>query len=177
MYVLDLSPYPYLVLSGRCCTSRSGNSDADDVENANNIYELNGHPYLCFDEHKILGTKAVGWLSSKHDFCQGETSSAFKSSLFMFCKSAVRRTRGFHTCEFCKQCSSSSMCQEEGLWLGSAEIRVFYQDRVYAAPDLIYHYVLRHQYKPPDEFIEAVLEGPKPGDVRYEELVKKLPDS
>ena len=40
---------------------------------------------------------------------------------------------------------------------GSAEIRVRGANRVYAAPELVYHYVVAHQYKPPREFIEAVL--------------------
>ena len=29
--------------------------------------------------------------------------------------------------------------------------------RVYAAPTLIWHYVTEHGYRPPDEFIDAVL--------------------
>jgi len=44
---------------------------------------------------------------------------------------------------------------------------------VYAAPDLIYHYVVEHHYCPPDEFIQAVLEGPLPGSLEYEALKKE----
>lgn len=44
--------------------------------------------------------------------------------------------------------------------LGSAEIRVGLPGgRWYAAPNLVYHYVTAHNYRPPDEFIEAVLHG------------------
>jgi hypothetical protein len=44
------------------------------------------------------------------------------------------------------------------LSLGSAEIRVPGSGgRIYAAPDLIYHYVEAHGYRPPDEFVEAVM--------------------
>jgi hypothetical protein len=46
---------------------------------------------------------------------------------------------------------------------GSAEIRVVGVGRVYAAPDLIGHYVEAHGYCPPEEFIAAVLGGPEPG--------------
>lgn len=45
------------------------------------------------------------------------------------------------------------------MWLGSAEIRVKAKDgRIYAAPNLIYHYVAEHDYDPPKEFIEALLQ-------------------
>ncbi len=60
------------------------------------------------------------------------------------------------------------------LVLGSAEIRVFGSNGVtYAAPDMIYHYVAEHEYKPPDEFIEAVLYGPLPDTVEYKVLLAK----
>jgi hypothetical protein len=43
------------------------------------------------------------------------------------------------------------------LMLGSAEIQVAGKgDRIYVAPDLIYHYIAVHQYLPPAEFLDAV---------------------
>lgn len=42
---------------------------------------------------------------------------------------------------------------------GSGEIRVKGINCVYAAPVMIYHYVRVHGYKPPQEFIEAVISG------------------
>ena len=126
------------------------------------------------EEYEAIGTRAVGWLSAKYQFSQGETSPEFKDILRLFCSQPIMRMRGFHVCEFCPG-SPHEMCQEDGLWLGDAEIRVFYQEQVYAAPDLIYHYVLKHDYRPPDEFINAVLNGPKPGSREYEILLKKIP--
>ncbi|MCB9148107.1 MAG: hypothetical protein H6641_05050 [Caldilineaceae bacterium] len=58
--------------------------------------------------------------------------------------------------------------------LGSAEIRVFFNEIVYAAPNLIYHYVIVHAYKPPDAFIEAVLRGFLPQTSEYDELINRL---
>jgi hypothetical protein len=34
--------------------------------------------------------------------------------------------------------------------------------RIYAAPNLIYHYVRTHHYKPPQEFLGALKDGPFP---------------
>jgi hypothetical protein len=36
-------------------------------------------------------------------------------------------------------------------------MRVAGDGRVYAAPSLVHHYVIAHGYRPPDEFIAAVL--------------------
>jgi len=42
--------------------------------------------------------------------------------------------------------------------LGHAEIWVEREDGTQiAAPNLVYHYVTEHQYRPPDYFIDAVL--------------------
>jgi hypothetical protein len=56
----------------------------------------------------------------------------------------------------------------ERINMGSAEIRVFARDgTAYAAPTLIYHYMKFHNYRPPDEFIRALTEGPAPWSVEY----------
>lgn len=47
---------------------------------------------------------------------------------------------------------------EGDLLVGGAEIRVRAKDGVvYAAPDMIVHYVLAHRYLPPAAFVEAVI--------------------
>ncbi len=47
----------------------------------------------------------------------------------------------------------------ESVRLGSAEIRVLGDDGIYAAPDLLPHYIEAHGYQPPDEFVDAVIRG------------------
>lgn len=63
----------------------------------------------------------------------------------------MRQTRGFHTCEFCGGREKA---------VGNAEIRVPGEGRMYAAPSLVHHYVVAHGYKPPEEFIAAVMAFP-----------------
>lgn len=129
------------------------------------------------NEYSVLGTLNVGWLDRKYEYPTGETSSQFQERLLKFCASPVLRTRGYHYCVFCEHPNDIMLLepakvQWEGqiMRLGSAEIRVIYGENVYAAPNLIYHYVVEHNYKPPQEFIEAVLNGPLPGSPRYEEM-------
>jgi hypothetical protein len=65
---------------------------------------------------------------------------------------------------------------EKTHWLniGDGEIRVIGKSAIYAAPTLIYHYVVEHQYKPPDEFIEAVLKGPSPESEEHKTLLRRF---
>src|SRR2546428_13429610 len=75
----------------------------------------------------------------------------------------VHQMRGYHKCELCSAPTSGVHVRrgDEEQSLGSAQIRVFGSgDATYAAPNLIYHYVVDHHYRPPEAFIQAVLEGP-----------------
>ena len=87
----------------------------------------------------------------------------------------VIQTRGFHVCKLCDMSPTQIPTIKRGnetLKVGSAEIRVFGQDgTIYAAPNLIYHYVVDHHYRPPDLFIQAVLGGVQPGTSNYHELL------
>jgi hypothetical protein len=79
-----------------------------------------------------------------------------------------------HDCEFCK---SDDLPLAEGnnekLLLGTSEIRVFStQGEIYAAPTLIYHYASVHHYKPPDEFVRTLTEGPQPESREYFDRLK-----
>jgi|YNPNPStandDraft_1061719.scaffolds.fasta_scaffold37064_2 hypothetical protein len=132
------------------------------------IADLSPIPYER--EFQVWGTLSIGWLSRHVPYPKGSTLANFQDRLFVFCLNPVLRTRGFHTCEFCSSPApflTYVKHRDREIGLGAAEIRVIYRNRVYAAPDLIYHYVVEHQYCPPEEFIEAVLQGPLPGSTEY----------
>ena len=67
--------------------------------------------------------------------------------------------RGWQECPFCEEEYPIHVEVDGERWpVGDAEIRVPGRaGRVYSAPTLIAHYVDAHRYRPPDEFIEAVL--------------------
>ena len=44
--------------------------------------------------------------------------------------------------------------------------------QVYISPSMIFHYITRHQYRPPDDFCEAVLRSPAIGSREYFEALK-----
>ena len=109
--------------------------------------DLTPYTYVHPEEERA-GTVNIGWLARRHPFPTGETSAVFRAKLLELCQRRVKRTRGFHACDFCTGRDKPHR---------SAEIRVAGDGRVYAAPELVYHYVVAHQYRPPDEFIAAVL--------------------
>jgi hypothetical protein len=96
--------------------------------------------------------------------------------LWLYCSISVALTRGIHDCEFCPSCSAHKAERKgESLLLGAAEVRVFSGDgRTYAGPTLIYHYVAVHHYKPPDEFMQALREGPRPPTQEYFDGLARL---
>src|SRR5260370_18043051 len=118
----------------------------------------------------------VGWLARGHTFPTMTPDEDILDLLWSYCSISVVQTRGGHDCEFCPV-GSARYFERNGqrLLLGTAEMRVFSRDgRIYAAPTLIYHYVVVHHYKPPDEFLQALRKGPQPPSKEYFDALAKL---
>jgi hypothetical protein len=136
-------------------------------------------PYTYSDKEVGTSTVNIGWLDGAHEYVQGAVPDLFVERLWVFCREHIFRMRGYHICELCLRLPSreypwTAQRSGEKLRLGSAEIRVISPDGVvYAAPDLIYHYIVEHHYCPPQEFVEAVLAGLLPGSPEYETLKKE----
>src|SRR5262249_55470525 len=123
--------------------------------------------------------------------------------LWGFCLSPPIRSRGCHDCDLCAT-PQTIHASRNGvtLLLGTSEIIVFARESdtsvlgrrlgeaesgglfffcgsrfpfsIFVAPTLIYHYVEIHHYKPPDDFVRALREGPRPPDQEYFDLVNTL---
>lgn len=96
--------------------------------------------------------RAIGWLSVDHPFAVGSVEDVVVERLRAHISTAWQplMTAGVHFCEFCPD-------HRVG---GSANIWFPTQNVKYVAPELIVHYIEYHCYRPPDEFIEAVLTCP-----------------
>lgn len=125
----------------------------------------------CYGQgaYHVPGTVNIGWLGASPVFDQMEPDEALFDLVWDYCKISVAQYRGIHACEYCYP-RRSNIGQRQGamLQLGSAEIRVFSESgAIYAAPDLIYHYLVVHRYKPPDQFIAALKAGAHPFSKAY----------
>jgi hypothetical protein len=106
----------------------------------------------------------VGWLSRDRPFARGPVPKAFAHALRLMASDPVEVTRGCHVCEFCEPPEDIIAAEPRYLevWemfrCGNGEIHVPGQSGVvYCAPALVIHYISEHQYRPPEEFIAAVL--------------------
>lgn len=133
-------------------------------------------PYVYYGPASRPGTKNVGWLERGHDFKTAKPSQELLDRLWRLCKTSVVQMRGVHECEFCAA-DDSFLAERNGerLLLGSSEVRVFSKDGdIFAAPTLIYHYVDVHHYRPPDEFLQALSEGPIPPAEEYFDCLRAV---
>jgi hypothetical protein len=140
-------------------------------------------PYCYHHSGNRPNTQNVGWIDAAHSFSKGTASGAFLKGVWQFCKNPAIQMLGFHNCELCNTFENDLRTkvefEGESLSLGSREIRVITPNgTIYAAPDLVFHYVRDHQYRPPQEFIDAVLSPETdPGTPQYRNEIKKLLNS
>lgn len=102
----------------------------------------------------------VGWLDSRHDFPQGHVADEVLEKLAGLAQTKVNVMRGCHDCQFCSEESPLKFPTKDDrgyVFLGTGEIHVeAVSGATYSAPSLIVHYIQRHHYLPPDDFLEAV---------------------
>ncbi|BFM08548.1 hypothetical protein [Halioxenophilus aromaticivorans] len=106
--------------------------------------------------------KNIGWLCKGEDYNVSENPHVeLAEKLLSKWHGRVVKTRGFHYCDLCETSGLVKVTNELGqnFNLGSAEFRVpsMGSDTLYAAPDLIIHYILEHNYSPPQDFCDSVL--------------------
>lgn len=93
----------------------------------------------------------VGWLEDGYYFKAGRTPWLFRWKL----RRLVRFPKndlmwGVHVCDLCER--------RDGADFGNGELHVRADNgTTYIAPVLIVHYVSKHKYLPPNQFIDAVL--------------------
>lgn len=128
------------------------------------------------DEAIGLDPLAVGFLNGRREYPQGKPPAKFAKKLLRFChpQLTVCAVRTIRPCSLCHETVTDIEIEGQSYILGSAEIRVIGEEDIFAAPTLIYHYVTAHNYLPPAEFIDAVLNGPQPDSAEYRALIRTL---
>src|SRR5580692_7816376 len=123
------------------------------------LSEYSYHRFACRP-----GTKNIGWLGPDQEFDRGKSTQEVLDSLWDHCSISVAQSRGIHECELCSP-RQTVHARRNGvtLLLGTSEIRVFsHSGTIFAAPTLIFHYVRTHRYRPPNEFLRALMEERNP---------------
>ncbi len=87
----------------------------------------------------------VGWLDGRLDYETGDVPVEFLKKL-----EGVKMAnfhKGSHVCELCHQVSGNGVGMIKG------------KNKSYAFPQMIIHYIRDHNYKPPQEFIDLIMNG------------------
>jgi len=107
----------------------------------------------------------IGWLDPSQEYTHGSTSDIFEKKLEdLTYNSRQMKTRGWHRCHLPHANGEDPYpitveISGTRIALGGAEIRVVAESGHWLiAPDLILHYTREHSYKPPQEFIAAVID-------------------
>jgi hypothetical protein len=116
--------------------------------------------------------RAVGWLAKGQSYRTGEVAPEFYAALHAHVCAAWQPVGmpGIHLCEFCSQPLPNGrfVGGNSNVWIPCA-------DWVFVAPGLILHYIEVHGYRPPDEFIDAVLAAPRQGSTEFHDLMQQFP--
>ena len=124
------------------------------------------------DEYSCVN---IGWLSAEKHFDKGVLPFSIIEKIEQFSQYMINVTRGFHDCElFSDKDVRLYDLADKSILLGSAEVRIFSNEPIiYAAPNLLIHYVTEHGYLPPKKFIDAIQNGPLPDSQEYRDLLSK----
>jgi len=102
----------------------------------------------------------VGWLDPSHPFPVELVEPKYLRALIICAKFPKALYRGTHRCHLddCQTWGTEADCEGIQVRCGNGEIRVKAEDdRIYAAPTMIAHYVQVHHYQPPEIFLRAVM--------------------
>src|ERR1700741_5638191 len=123
-------------------------------------------PYEYGRAEPQLNILNVGWLSNEHSFPRATPDSRLVDAVRRLVAHPLNLVRGFHVCEFCplpfRKPSAGGIPMPDPIpgTTGNGEIRVLGADGVtFVAPVLILHYIAEHQYSPPQQFVDAVLQA------------------
>jgi hypothetical protein len=109
----------------------------------------------------------VGWLGQDKNYTKGDVEVTILNRLrgLIFDNDdrvsvIMNRMRCIHPCPLCGEREVKITNGSDYEYLGAAEILIpnARGELFYAAPTLIYHYIVTHGYKPPKKFLQSLLE-------------------
>jgi hypothetical protein len=127
------------------------------------IEDLSTHAYFARGDN----VRAVGWLEAGHPYEQGPVPNDFLARLKQHVATACQyvRFRGIHTCNLCPKGQRKA---------GHRNLMIPTEKLLYVAPELVVHYIEDHGYRPPQEFIEAVMACPEQESAAYAVLLRRF---
>lgn len=118
---------------------------------------------LAGDERLVT----VGWLARDRPYARGSVDPGVYSKLESLLVDPWQPalSAGFHGCELCLYTPEK---------VGSRNLYVPGSSRAFVTPELILHYMNAHGYRPPDEFLEAVVACPPMRSQEYRRALARV---
>ncbi|MVN87885.1 hypothetical protein GO986_14075 [Deinococcus sp. HMF7620] len=114
---------------------------------------------------------AVGWLGRNSAFTRSDVDFAFMTALVTHLQSPWQPVAagGFHRCELCRlnEAPPSLLYQGTRFFLGSSNLFIPNDGKIFCAPSLSAHSIDAHDYRPPGIFMQAVLACPPMTSMAY----------
>ena len=109
--------------------------------------------------------RAVGWLEADETYQQGAVPAGFLDQLKHHISAAYQPMilMGVHFCSLCPQGQRKH---------GNDNLLVPTETLLYVAPAMIGHYIEDHGYRPPQEFVEALMACPQQNSSGYLALLR-----
>lgn len=110
--------------------------------------------------YTLSGVVNVGWIDIRSEFESGAVPAAFFERLKLIAggvgdfKALVEPIRELPVCEICGEVE---LRNAKGMLIPNAEIWVPAEAKLYASPITILHFIEIHGYRPPVEYINAVI--------------------
>lgn len=120
---------------------------------------------------------AVAWLERGHEYARGSVAGAVFRRLADFRAHVWQPfiSCGFHNCDLCEDSPRLKEWRKDGHRQGTMDhgglsctnLYVPSGRKIYVAPEMILHYVKIHEYRPPDQFCDALMICPYVGSDAY----------
>ena len=128
----------------------------------------------CHDEEMFgLAPLGVGFLHRKQQFETGSPPKRFLLKLATYLLTPVCQRAKAMPCPLCGKRVTTEI-DGQVVELGIGEIRIMGDENIYAAPDLILHFIVEHGYRPPKAFIDAVTKAVSVDSAEHQALIKAL---
>jgi len=134
--------------------------------------------YSFYLEKPIDVVWNIGWLEDGKEYSKGvvDTGILFKLASMLVSTGAidvhVNRMRGLDPCALSECDTPEAFHEGKSIQLGASEIWVpsTKKGEYFASPSLVYHYMQKHDYLPPKEFLEAIRKFDLAGEYKAQEV-------
>lgn len=124
---------------------------------------------------RVLG---VGWLEQGKPYQKGKVEEAVFARLMELLRDPWQPyvAAGVHVCDLCRFMDAPPYVQYRNLRIGTGHNNNLFlpgEGVIYIAPSMIVHYIVAHDYAPPDVFCDAVMRCPPMRSMEYWKAILK----